>query len=96
VPPRRNRIRSTGRTWPVERIAFHRLAAGFTDQLQQFVATQALLGGRPGVVVDALFHDRAVDVIRPKTQPVVLAMCWSGVLPEWNASGMASGRLVIR
>src|SRR6266436_1606428 len=53
---------------PVQRVAFHRLAPGFANELQQFAAAQRLARGRARVVINLLFNNGAIDVIRAETQ----------------------------
>src|ERR1700730_1639439 len=48
----------------VQRIALERLAAPPADQAQQIAPARRLAGGGAGVVIDFLFYNGAVDVVR--------------------------------
>src|ERR1051326_2067872 len=47
----------------VESVALDGFAAGSTDQGEEFLAAEALRRGSTGVMVDALFHDGAIEIV---------------------------------
>ncbi len=58
-------VRVTGR---YKRVTLDWLSSGFANQPNQIFPLHTLWSGGPGVVVDLLFDDSAVDVISSKAQ----------------------------
>ena len=65
----------------VKSVPLNGFATSFTNQPHQIRAPHPLRSGRSGVMVDLLFHDCAIDVIRAEAQ---------GDLRDLGASSSAS------
>src|SRR5260370_37643550 len=65
-PHGRRQLRAVDRM--IERIALDGNAAGGANEPFQFIARRELGRFRAGVMINLLFHNRAVEVVRPKTQ----------------------------
>jgi hypothetical protein len=65
----RHRERSFGASdGTVESIAFYRLPTGFFNQTHKLLPTHALRRSSSGIVIDLLFNNGAIDIVRSEAQ----------------------------